>query len=104
MWIGKRGVFMSKWTRTAGLIFLAAASVYSNRAALADGQGAAPAASEVKNSKDKADPGVKVLEESADPFANSGGATTKPAVEGKSVSASEVNVSDAGAVEIHVND
>src|SRR5947207_2071414 len=97
---------MSKWTRTAGLIFLAAASVYSNRATLADEPSAAPVANEVKNPKDKtAAAGVKVLEESADPFANGATPTTKPApTEGKSVSASEVNVSDAGAVEIHVND
>src|SRR5205085_9845273 len=71
---------------------------------------------------------VKILDESSDPFANvastqpatgaagatadaktgaPAGTTTAPATqptEGRSVSSSEVSVSDAGTVEIHVND
>src|SRR5207237_3953552 len=61
---------------------------------------------------------VKLLDESTDPFAanasptsqpsgkagtNSAAATSQPS-EGRSVSSHEVSVSDAGTVEIHVND
>src|SRR5919112_1316935 len=87
---------MRTWTKTAGLLFTAALSVYSNQASVAlAGERAmlAPA---------NAATDVKVLEET-DPFAATQ-PTTKPAGEGKSVSSSEVSVSDAGTVEIHVND
>lgn len=60
---------MKKWIKTAGLIFLAAASVYSDRAIAA--KPAKPA-----NATDKPTTDVKVLEE-ADPFA-SPGPTTEP--------------------------
>src|SRR5690349_13713773 len=112
---------MGKWTKTAGLIFLAAASVYSNQAIVAAaGRGAsgAPAADTATD--------VKLLEDATaattDPFATAG-ATTAPTTaategataaasqpsatqptEGRSVSSSEVSVNDAGTVEIHVND
>jgi len=78
---------MSKWTKTAGLLFAAASAVFANQAAL--GQAApAPAAN--------------------DPFAS--GPTTAPASQpsegtaGQSVSDAQVNVSEEGTVEIHVND
>src|SRR5438552_11071479 len=88
---------MRTWTKTAGIIFLAAASVYSYGAA-AGGQAIAGKAG-IEAKADAA--GVKVLEESSDPFTNS--ATTKPA-EGQSVSANQVNVTEGGTCEIHVND
>src|SRR3954469_2715808 len=112
---------MGKWTnKTAGLIFLAAASVYSDQAivAAAGRRASSPAAAAVVGA-DASTPDVKLIEETTDPFA--GGATTAPAAatnpttdpaaasqptatqpsEGRSVSNSEVSVSDAGTVEIH---
>src|SRR3954453_7188150 len=54
---------MKTWTKTAGLLFMAAASVYADRAIAA--KGAKPA-----NSPDKAQPSdVKLLEDNSDPFA-----------------------------------
>jgi type IV pilus assembly protein PilQ len=146
---------MRKWTKTAGLLFLAAASVYTSRAIVAAAEGevnpstlnatethvafakadstkAAPAAKATERllAAPAEATEVKLLEESTDPFA-AGGATTQPAAaaggaatqpsdavsitdetgaattqpsEGRSVSSSEVSVSDAGTVEIHVND
>src|SRR6185437_9722410 len=136
---------MGKWTKTAGLLFLAAASVYSSQAIVATvGTGATPA-SRAKAPvwpesdgthvalADHSAPGttsvapiapvsdriyaapdnstdVKVLDDSSDPFANAPAtqptavATDAPATQpsaGRSVSSSEVSVSDAGTVEIH---
>jgi len=103
---------MRSWAKTAGIIFLAAASVYSFGAATAGGQSVAGTGNGAKSaSADSA--AVKVLDEatsSNDPFSNSNSATsnsaatTQPAKDGQSVSADQVNVSDAGNVEIHVND
>ena len=136
---------MGKWTKTAGLLFLAAASVYSSQVIVeAVGNGATPgtqataktvvaaasptkaAAPERIYAAPEATTDVKILDESSDPFANTPatGATTQPTTEaggtpapagaaaapatqpgeGRSVSSSEVSVSDAGTVEIHVND
>ena len=149
---------MRKWTKTAGLLFLAAASVYTSRVIVAgsEGQAILPATTDTANvafaanaakpaaaksvaakparnvERYLAAPGdateVKLLEEATDPFAAGGattqptaaaGATTQPAdgaialggedattqpTEGRSVSSSEVSVSDSGTVEIHVND
>jgi type IV pilus assembly protein PilQ len=127
---------MRKWTKTAGLIFLAAASVYSYQAIeAASGSGAAaptstasnrvalapwPSAEKLMAAPADASTDVKLLDEATDPFASgpttapAAGATSQPAVagaaptsqpsEGRSVSNSEVSVSDAGTVEIHVND
>jgi len=135
---------MGKWTNTtAGLIFLAAASVYADREIAANlrssANAAAPAKATLAVNYGKVAPGavakadvrviaapaeaktvakvisapaeastdVKLLEESSDPFASAPAtqpATQPAAGEGKSVSNQEVNVSDAGAVEIHVND
>src|SRR5262245_5554554 len=65
------GVDMRNWTKASGLIFLAAASVYSGQVI-----GATPA----KSAKRPADAGkntdVKLLEDQADPFASA--PTTKP--------------------------
>lgn len=134
---------MGKWTKTAGLLFLAAASVYSSQAIVAAVEGRAtpaiqatargtdvklaathtaakPAAAERIFAAPDTTTDVKILDESTDPFANApatqpsttAGATgttgaaaptTQPG-EGRSVSSSEVSVSDAGTVEIHVND
>jgi type IV pilus assembly protein PilQ len=99
---------MGKFTRTASLLFLAAASVYSDRATVATvaavesparGQGNNPATE------------VKLLSDAAsDPFAAPAPLATdqtaaRPAEsQGHSVTTSEVNVNAAGTVEIHVND
>src|SRR5688500_560712 len=83
---------MRQYTKTAGLMFVAASSVYSYQAiAGSSANGASPATD------------VKLLE-NADPFGASTQPTTQPSAEGTSVSATEVSVSDAGTVEIHVND
>ncbi len=87
---------MRTWTKTAGLLFSAALSVYSNQASVAlAGERAMPAPD---NTTD-----VKVLEET-DPFAAPASQPSDESNQGKSVSSSEVAVSDAGTVEIHVND
>src|SRR5688572_8872621 len=88
---------MKKWTKSAGLLFMAAASVYFGQAVVAApgkpgaGAGGATPATE-----------VKLLEETK-PADGAGGDEAKPS-EGPSVSKSEVAVSDEGQVEIHVND
>ena len=88
---------MRTWTKTAGLLFSAALSVYSNQASTAlAGERAMRAPANTPTD-------VKVLEET-DPFAATTQPTSQPAGEGKSVSNSEVSISDAGTVEIHVND
>src|SRR5437016_11769058 len=88
------GETMRTWTKTAGIIFLAVASVYSNRAIAATDTTTATPAKPVTP--------IVTEEASTDPFA-SATATTRP-TEGQSVTASQVNVTDAGTVEIHVND
>jgi type IV pilus assembly protein PilQ len=116
---------MRIWTKTAGLLFLAAASVYSSQAIVAAVEGGASAPVAVALETPAVAPSerfiaapadgatdVKLLEETTDPFASA--PTTAPAdpnavpstqpTEGRSVSSSEVSVSDAGTVEIHVND
>src|SRR5688572_16232263 len=79
---------MRKWKKTTGLLFWAAASVYPV-GALSAGQ-ARPG----NNSGQE----VRLLEETAGP-----GDKAK-SNEGTSASAASVNVSDAGTVEIHVNE
>jgi type IV pilus assembly protein PilQ len=88
---------MRKWTKTAGLLFLAAASVYTSRAIVAAPEGEAilpatdtanvafaSAAAPARNSErlvaapaDATE--VKLLDEATDPFAAGTGATTQPA-------------------------
>lgn len=76
---------MRKWTKTAGLLFAAASAVLPCGAALA--QSADPAAPADAN----------------DPFATA--PTSQPAdTNGQSVSDAQVNVTEEGTVEIHVND
>src|SRR5215212_5384148 len=131
---------MGKWTKTtAGLIFLAASAVYADReiAAALRSEASEPARTVAVTTPSshkqvahvrkaitetviaapaEASTDVKLLEESADPFASGNAApSTQPAAgealaattqpsEGQSVSSTEVSVSDAGTVEIHVND
>src|SRR5213076_225398 len=74
--------FMRKWrSRTIGLLFTAAVSVYSDQAFRVNA--ATPANSPAAPKPDNAD--------------------TKPS-EGTSVTTTDVSISDAGTVEIHVND
>jgi type IV pilus assembly protein PilQ len=96
---------MRNWTRTTGLLFLAAASVYSDPAIRVEVANAASPAS-------SANPGetdVRLIEDTTavandatDPFAATA-PTTVPAAP-SSVSSSEVNLTDDGTVEIHVNE
>ena len=89
---------MRKWTKTAGLLFLAAASVYSSRVIVAasEGEATSPVTSDTANvafaAAAKAAPAhaerllaapadateVKLLDEATDPFAAGAGATTQP--------------------------
>jgi len=104
---------MGKWTKTAGLLFLAASAVYSDRPLGADAKAAASPASpatagaQANPVATAAGTDVKLLQDGSDPVF--GGPTTQPAPtaaagEGKSLNASDVNVSGAGTVELHVND
>ena len=89
---------MRKWTKKAGILFVAAAAACSGGllAAATTDSPAIPA------------PATNPSADSSDPFASTpatqpaADATTQPA--GQSVTASQVNVSDNGTVEIHVND
>jgi type IV pilus assembly protein PilQ len=74
---------MRKWTKTAGLLFVAASAVFPNGATLAQ-------------SATEATPA-----DANDPFAT---ATTQPTDQGQSVTDAQVNVTEEGTVEIHVND
>src|SRR5258706_2736631 len=88
---------MRKWKKTTGLLFWAAASVYPVGTLLA-GQ-----ANSGKNSGQE----VRLLEEPAGPGAAGDNKDAKGGdkpTQGTSGSAPQVNVSDAGTVEIHVNE
>lgn len=81
---------MSKWTKTAGLLFVAASAAF-NQAAY--GQATPVPTTDVPAA--------------SDPFASGAAPTSQPAEEtptGQSVTDAQVNVSDEGTVEIHVND
>jgi type IV pilus assembly protein PilQ len=118
---------MKKWTKRAGLLFMAAASVYYGQAIMAaPAKPASPAngtspATEVKLLDDAAaNPAAPVATSPATPAGDAKAADAKTGdaktgegeaatddakgTEGRSVSKSEVNVSDEGTVEIHVND
>jgi type IV pilus assembly protein PilQ len=125
---------MKKWTKTAGLLFMAASSVYYGQAVVAAPGKSAPAAGGAKSptatdvrlleeliptalpvekgdAADAAAAATPLTADSAAPGAAPAPATTAPATpaapakpEGRSVSKSEVQVSDEGTVEIHVND
>ena len=83
---------MRKWTKTAGLLFVAASAVLPNGAALAQAANGA------------ANAPTTAPAEANDPFATA--PTSQPAAEshGQSVSDAQVNVTEEGTVEIHVND
>jgi len=86
--------FMRKWTKTAGLLFVAASAVLPNGVALAQSATNTPAAPAAPTTAPS---------ESADPFATA--PTSQPAdSHGQSVSDAQVNVTEEGTVEIHVND
>ena len=99
---------MRKWTKTAGVLFMAASAVCSGRWIMA------ATADPAKPADTKAND-AKAGDDSSDPFATApdtqpsgdGAPSTQPAKPvgiGQSVTASQVNVNDAGTVEIHVND
>jgi type IV pilus assembly protein PilQ len=96
-------ITMRNWTKTAGILFMAASAVYSGRWIIA-GTGEAQETSSRE---------AKPAQDGSDPFASSpstqpsdASPATQPSVvsKGQSVSAAQVNVNDAGTVEIHVND
>lgn len=120
-----------RWTKTLGLLFLAASAVYSYQlvggseagdASMASRATALPATDSARLAADEPGPAdlsagpvmlappappteVKLLEQAeADPFAESAEPATQPAEAGRSVSESEVKMSDGGTVEIHVNE
>src|SRR5437762_2867376 len=94
---------MFKWTRTRtlGILFTAAVSVYADQALRVNAATTAIPPASPKSSENN---DVKVVDDQ-DPFANptASAPATKPS-EGQSVTATDVSVSDAGTVEIHVND
>lgn len=104
---------MKKWTKSTGLLFMAAASVYYGQAVVAaPGKPASPASGGKNPATD-----VRLLEDLAPAATDKPAASkeTAPATaekpvaveaknEGRSVSKSEVQVSDEGTVEIHVNE
>jgi len=101
---------MRKFTKTFGLLFLASASVYAGQANSEKIASPAPSESPVFSNKpadESNTPTVKLVEDESqtgDAFAVVPVESTRPSNEGTSVSAAEVNISDAGTVEIHVND
>ena len=133
---------MRKWTKTAGVLFMAASAVYSDQAALAAAakpanKGVGAKAAAPKKARVARPPSANVAPATdvalVEPTAGTEGTTgtagtasTQPADEapttapadatvadpfaapaageGQSVTSSEVNISDAGTVEIHVND
>src|SRR5947209_6056692 len=98
---------MRNWTKTAGMLFMAASAVYSGQwIVAATGPSIPPSDTKAAEAK-PADNSV----DSNDPFASapstqpSDAPATQPAKSvPQSVTASQVNVNDAGTVEIHVND
>lgn len=97
---------MRTWTKTAGLLFLAASSVYIDQVALGGARKQASAGNDAAS-----EPDAQLVAEKAppiDPFAAPALEDEAPAaetiVQGKSVTKTDVNVTDAGTVEIHVND
>lgn len=87
---------MLRWTWTAGFIFLSGMAIYSGQRVLAEGAGGAIPPATVPTE-------VKVVEQSDDPSPPTLPAT-QPATQPVASSSPQVNVSDAGTVEIHVND
>ena len=101
---------MRKWTTTAGLLFLAASAVYSDPVSRADevapakpGSTVKPAAAAPATQPKAAVTDAFATVEEAAPIAV-GAPAAVAATDGQSLSASQVNVTDVGTVEIHVND
>ena len=95
---------MRKWSRTIGLLFTATVSVYAGQAFRA--KAATPVTSTAAPKAPDTN-AVKVVDDDGDPFANNAVAAAEPSTkpsEGTSVTNTDVSVSDAGTVEIHVND
>src|SRR5688500_12112121 len=110
---------MKKWTKTAGLLFMAASSVYYGQAVVAapaksggGADGGKPAGTDVRLLEELTPgiPGKKAApaDGAAAPAPGDKTETAAPAqpaapakTEGRSVSKSEVNVNDEGTVEIH---
>lgn len=95
---------MRNWTKSAGILFMAAtAAVYPIGSLAPVHADTAPAATELKPSSaaQNDDPFAPSTQPSS---ADSAAPATQPAAQGQSVTASQVNVNDAGTVEIHVND
>ena len=80
--------FMRKWTKTAGLLFVAASAVLPNGATLAQAATAPTPAPRPRRTTRSRRPRP----------------ASPPRRTGQSVSDAQVNVTDAGTVEIHVND
>jgi type IV pilus assembly protein PilQ len=90
-----------KWTRTTGFLFLAAAAVFPGSALFgAPEKQATGAATGAPTSQ------VKLLDEAAGPtaIAQAAPAVAEVVPPAKPAAAPQVNVSDAGTVEIHVNE
>ena len=87
---------MRKWTKSAGILFMAATAVCPSLWVASSHAETAPA-QELKAGND--DPFAPSTQPSSDATP-----TTQPVAKGQSVTASQVNVNDAGTVEIHVND
>lgn len=102
---------MRKWTKSAGILFLAASSVYFDTTVRAQ-------SATTELSGDQANTDVALLDSSAeiagdpvagdpvasDPAAGDSAEPAVPATQGQSVKSTDVIVSDAGTVELHVND
>jgi type IV pilus assembly protein PilQ len=94
---------MRNWTKSAGILFMAAtAAVYPIGSLAPVHADTAPAATELKPSS--ASQNDDPFAPSTQPSSDAAAPATQPATQGQSVTASQVNVNDAGTVEIHVND
>src|SRR5262245_4044906 len=95
----RRSPLMSSWIRPTGFLIAVILAVYSDHAIAAGPANAETLAGKTKGTSSD----IKVLEEPTDPFSAADAATASK-VDGQSIQASQINVSDAGTVEIHVND
>jgi len=86
---------MRHWSKAAGIIFLAVSSVYADKAESVIPPSAAKTDSSLFGETPTTQPVADIA--TTEPV------TAAPAAEGESLTASQVNVSDDGNVEIHVN-
>ncbi len=92
---------MHRWKQPVTAFLLVGMSVYAGRAIGAD---AANSAS-ITHKSTPSPSDAKVLNEAADPFATGDiVAVPTPSTDAKSVQSTQINVSDSGTVEIHVNE